>query len=113
MSSPTAWPTRSSGSQSTPPSVDRVAVRRRVLVSGRVQGVWFRESCRREAEAAGVRGWVRNRGDQRVEAVFEGDPAAVLAMVTWCRMGPSLAEVTALEVVDEDPTGEVGFRIRP
>ena len=90
-----------------------MVVRLRVLVSGRVQGVWFRESCRREATAAGVSGWVRNRNDRRVEAAFEGDPAAVLAMVTWCRIGPSMAEVTALEVVDEDPTGEVGFRISP
>ena len=88
-------------------------VRRRVVVAGRVQGVWFRESCRREAQAAGVGGWVRNRNDGRVEAVFEGESAAVLAMVTWCRIGPPRAEVTAFEVTDEDPTGEVGFRVRP
>jgi acylphosphatase len=90
-----------------------MVVRRRVVVSGRVQGVWFRESCRREANAVGVSGSVRNRGDHRVEAVFEGEDAAVLAMVTWCRIGPPAAEVTGIEVVDEDPTGEVGFRVRP
>jgi acylphosphatase len=90
-----------------------VVVRRRVLVSGRVQGVWFRESCRREAEAAGVSGWVRNRSDQRVEAVFEGEPSSVLAMVTWCAIGPPMARVTGVDVVDEEPTGEVGFRVRP
>lgn len=90
-----------------------MVVRRRVVVSGRVQGVFFRESCRREAEAAGVSGWVRNRSDQRVEAMFEGEAAAVLAMVTWCRIGPPRAEVNGLEVVDEDPTGDVGFRVRP
>jgi acylphosphatase len=88
-------------------------VRRRVVVSGRVQGVWFRESCRREAEAAGVGGWVRNRSDGRVEAAFEGEPTAVLAMVTWCRLGPPRAEVTGVDVTDEELMGEVGFRVRP
>lgn len=90
-----------------------MAVRRRVVVSGRVQGVWFRESCRREAEAAGVGGWVRNRADGRVEAAFEGEPTAVLAMVTWCRLGPPRAEVTGVDVTDEELMGEVGFRVRP
>jgi acylphosphatase len=89
-------------------------VRRRVVVSGRVQGVWFRESCRREAEAiGGIAGWVRNRGDGQVEAVFEGESAAVLAMTTWCRLGPPRAEITGVDVTEEAPTGEVGFRIRP
>ena len=78
-----------------------------------MQGVWFRETCRREAEAAGVAGWVRNRYDGRVEAVFEGEPTAVLAMVTWCRLGPPRAEVTGMDVVDEDPAGETGFRVKP
>jgi acylphosphatase len=89
-----------------------VIVRRRVVVSGRVQGVWFRESCREEAVALGVNGWVRNRGDGAVEAAFEGESGAVLAMVAWCRTGPPLAEVTDVEVVDEAPTGEHGFRVR-
>jgi acylphosphatase len=88
-------------------------VRRRVLVAGRVQGVWFRETCRREAGGLGVSGWVRNRGDGRVEAVFEGDPAAVQAMVTWCRLGPPRADVTDVEVTDEPPEGETGFRVLP
>jgi acylphosphatase len=88
-------------------------VRRRVVVAGQVQGVWFRETCRREAEAAGVAGWVRNRYDGRVEAVFEGESTAVLAMVTWCRLGPPRAQVTGVDVVDEDPTGETGFRVKP
>jgi acylphosphatase len=90
-----------------------VVVRRRVVVSGRVQGVWFRESCRREAEAAGVGGWIRNRADGRVEAAFEGEPTPVLAMVTWCRLGPPRAEVTGVDVTDEEPMGEAGFRVRP
>jgi len=88
-----------------------VIVRRRVLVSGRVQGVWFRESCREQAEAAGVSGSVRNRNDRRVEAVFEGDAGAVLALITWCGVGPPRAVVTGVEVIDEQPTGESGFRV--
>jgi acylphosphatase len=87
-------------------------VRRRVRVSGRVQGVWFRDSCRREAERAGVAGWVRNRPDGDVEAVFEGAPAAVETLVAWCRVGPPRAVVTAVTVTDETPAGENGFRIR-
>jgi acylphosphatase len=93
-------------------SVQRV-VRRRVLVSGRVQGVWFRETCRREANALGVAGSVRNRWDGRVEAVFEGEPSAVQAMVTWCRLGPPRAGVTDVDVTDEPPEGDVGFRVLP
>jgi acylphosphatase len=87
-------------------------IRRRVLVEGRVQGVWFRETCRRAAEAAGLSGWVANRGDGRVEAVFEGEPAAVERMVEWCRQGPPRAVVTGVEVRDEPPEGASGFRVR-
>ena len=90
----------------------RERVRRRVIVSGEVQGVFFRDSCQRQAESAGVDGWVRNRGDGKVEAAFEGPPDAVQAMVTWCRQGPSRAEVRDVEVVDEEPSGETGFRVR-
>ena len=86
-------------------------VRRRVVVGGRVQGVWFRDSCRREAERAGISGWVRNRADGRVEACLEGDPDAVARVVDWCRRGPSRADVTEVEVVDEDPRGDVGFAV--
>jgi acylphosphatase len=81
-----------------------------VFVSGRVQGVWFRETCRRRAAATGVTGWVRNRADSRVEAVFEGEPAAVDELVAWCRQGPSRAVVTGVEVRSEPPVGERGFR---
>ena len=87
-------------------------VRRRVLVSGRVQGVWFRESCRAEALAVGVAGWVRNRSDGRVEAVLEGPPAAVERVVAWCRAGSRQARVDAVEVTAEMPVGEAGFRVR-
>jgi acylphosphatase len=88
-----------------------VAVRRRVLVSGRVQGVFFRDTCSRQAIAAGVGGWVRNTGDGRVEAVFEGEPQAVDRLVEWCRHGPPRAMVTGIEVFDEPPQGEQFFRI--
>lgn len=87
-------------------------VRRRVIVSGDVQGVFFRDSCQRRAESAGVAGWVRNRSDGRVEACFEGPPQDVEAMVAWCREGPSRADVNDVEVVDEEPAGEAGFRVR-
>jgi acylphosphatase len=87
-------------------------VRRRVHVSGRVQGVWFRESCRDEAMAAGVVGWIRNLDDGRVEVVLEGAPAAVDAVVGWCRRGPRRARVNQVDVVDEAPVGEQGFRVR-
>jgi acylphosphatase len=88
-----------------------VQVRRRVLVDGRVQGVFFRDSCQRMAASGGVFGWVRNRNDGRVEAAFEGEPEAVDRMVTWCRQGPRGAEVTNIEVFEEELTGETGFRV--
>ena len=79
---------------------------------GRVQGVWFRDSCRREALQRELTGWVDNRSDGTVEAVFEGPEAAVAEVVAWCRMGPPRAEVTWIDVVEETPEGLVGFRIR-
>lgn len=85
--------------------------RRRVLVSGRVQGVWFRDSCRQVAQARDVAGWVRNLPDGRVEAVFEGSPGAVEELVRWCGDGPPSSHVTAVEVTWEEPRGEQGFRI--
>ena len=87
-------------------------MRARVVVSGQVQGVWFRDSCRREAVARGVAGWVRNRMDGTVEAVFEGPAPAVAQLVSWCRIGPPRADVTGIEVIEEPPEGLVGFRIR-
>jgi acylphosphatase len=87
-------------------------IRRRVVVSGLVQGVFFRDTCRREARAAGVAGWVRNRPDGTVEAVFEGPAEAVDRMVGWARIGPQYADVRAVEVRDEPPAGETGFAIR-
>lgn len=86
-------------------------VRRRVVVRGRVQGVFFRDTCRREARSRGVTGWVRNAKDGSVEAAFEGEPAAVEAMINWSHRGPEGADVTAVEVVEEPPQGETRFRV--
>jgi acylphosphatase len=86
--------------------------RKRVVVSGRVQGVFFRDSTRRRAEAAGVAGWVRNRSDGAVEAAFEGDRAAVDELVEFSRRGPSRAEVASVEVTEEEPEGLTGFKVR-
>jgi acylphosphatase len=87
-------------------------IRRRVWVSGRVQGVAFRASARREARAAGVAGYARNLADGRVEAVFEGEPGAVAALLAWCREGPSHARVEQVEVREETPEGLAGFDVR-
>lgn len=87
-------------------------IRRRVVVHGFVQGVWFRESCRRQAAGLGVDGWVRNRGDGSVEAVFEGAADAVDRAVSWCRDGPPRAEIIDVDVVDEEPQGLAGFSVR-
>jgi acylphosphatase len=87
-------------------------VRRRVFVSGRVQGVWFRASCRDVAVSLGLSGWVRNLPDGRVEALFEGEPAAVEAAVSWCATGPRGALVTSVDKIEEAPQGETGFRVR-
>ncbi len=86
-------------------------IRRRVVVRGCVQGVFFRDTTRRMAIERGVRGWVLNRPDGRVEAVFEGDEGAVEAMVDFCGTGPRGAQVEAVEQVEEEPEGVEGFRI--
>ena len=84
----------------------------RVVVTGRVQGVWFRDSCQREARALGVGGWVRNRGDGAVEAEFEGPEAAVTRMVAWCREGPPRARVDDVAVEQIASTGDKRFVVR-
>ncbi|MBO0829549.1 MAG: acylphosphatase [Streptosporangiales bacterium] len=86
-------------------------VRTRVVASGLVQGVFFRETCRREARRAGVTGWVRNRPDGTVEAVFEGPPESVERMVAWCRRGPSRAHVRGLTTLPEEPEGLREFEV--
>lgn len=87
-------------------------MRLRVLVSGTVQGVWFRESTREEADRLGVAGWVRNLPDGRVEAAFEGPPEAVEAMAAWCQRGPPNARVEEVERSPEEAQGASGpFRV--
>lgn len=86
-------------------------VRRRVVVSGRVQGVFYRDSCQQMARRLGVSGSVRNRDDGRVEAVLEGPADAVDQLVAWCRIGPRRAIVTGVGVTEEDPLGETAFRV--
>jgi acylphosphatase len=81
-------------------------------VHGPVQGVFFRDSTRRRAEANGVAGWVRNCPDGTVEAVFEGDPGAVEQLVEFCRRGPSRARVERVEVTEEAPEALSGFSVR-
>jgi acylphosphatase len=81
-------------------------------LSGCVQGVWFRESTREQAEALGVAGWVRNLPDGRVEAVLEGEAGAVDALGAWCRHGPEGAEVEDVQSAVEPVRGEPkGFRV--
>ena len=86
-------------------------IRRRVIVRGRVQGVFFRDSLRRLAEQRGVAGSAANREDGAVEAVFEGEPEAVEALVDLCRRGPSRARVDGVDVREEQPEGLQGFPI--
>ena len=84
-------------------------IRKRVVVYGRVQGVFFRDTVRRLAAREGVSGWVRNRPDGAVEAVFEGDPDSVERLVRFCREGPRGAQVERVEAFDEEPEGIRGF----
>lgn len=86
-------------------------VRRRVVVSGRVQGVGFRLAVARAARARGAAGWVRNRPDGALEAAFEGPPDAVEALVRFCGYGPRGAQVTDVEASDEEPEGLDGFAV--
>ena len=87
-------------------------VRRRVIVHGDVQGVFFRDTARREASANGVSGWVRNTRDGKVEAVFEGKREAVERVIGFAREGPDRAEVEHVETFEEEPEGLAGFEVR-
>jgi acylphosphatase len=86
-------------------------IRKRLVVSGRVQGVFFRETLRRMANEQGVGGWAKNTREG-LEAALEGPPAAVEELVEWCRKGPPHAVVIHVQVSEEDPTGEREFRVR-
>jgi acylphosphatase len=87
-------------------------IRRRVIAHGRVQGVFFRDSVRERAQSHGVAGWVTNRSDGAVEAVFEGEPEAVDRLVRFVETGPRSAHVDRVEVVHEEPEGLDGFEVR-
>jgi len=87
-------------------------IRKRVRVFGHVQGVWFRGATQRNARSLGLAGWVRNRADGSVEAIFEGPPARVAAAVAFCREGPPGARVDRVEASDEEPEGLAHFDIR-
>lgn len=86
-------------------------VRRRIVVSGRVQGVWFRDTCRQVASGLALRGWVRNDADGTVEIVAEGPAERIDELVAWCHHGPPHAEVTEVSVSAESVVGESSFRV--
>ncbi len=87
-------------------------LRLRLTIRGRVQGVWFREATRQEAERLGVRGWVRNCADGSVEAALEGEPSAVRELERWCHDGPPAARVTEVLAAEEPPAGEKTFFVK-
>lgn len=86
-------------------------VRRRVIVHGRVQGVYFRAECASTARAHGVSGWVGNQPDGTVYAEFEGPSDAVDTVISWCHTGSARSVVTGVDVTPLDPTGETGFSV--
>ena len=88
-------------------------MRARVLISGRVQGVWFRGTTRDVAQSLGLEGWVRNLPGGGVEAVFEGPEDKARQAISWCHRGPRLAQVESVDVHWEEPEGLAGgFRLR-
>jgi acylphosphatase len=89
-----------------------VSARAHVVVTGRVQGVFFRAEARDRATSLGLGGWVRNNRDGSVEAVFEGDEERIESIVDWCRRGPAHADVENVQVAWEDPQGETGFAVQ-
>jgi acylphosphatase len=97
---------------STVLGIVKPSVRRRIRARGRVQGVFFRDAVRGEAASRGVSGWVRNCTDGTVEAVFEGEPDAVDALVAFCRSGPGASDVASVDVVAEAPESLSGFEVR-
>jgi acylphosphatase len=93
--------------------VEIMKVRAHVFVNGRVQGIFFRQETKHEADRRGVSGWVRNLSDGRVEAVFEGEEEAVKALIEFCKRGPPMARVTNVDLAWENYKGEFdGFRIK-
>jgi acylphosphatase len=93
-------------------AVSSDTIRRRLVIHGRVQGVFFRDSTREAAENEGVAGWATNRDDGAVEVVLEGLREAVESVVGYCRRGPASADVDSVDETDEAPEGLTGFEIR-
>lgn len=87
------------------------SIRMHLVISGRVQGVWYRGAMQEEARRLGVSGWVKNMADGRVEAVAEGRRTAVEALVRWCEKGPPHAHVATVRTTEEPPQGVEGFKI--
>ncbi len=94
------------------PRMSEDTVRRHLIVNGKVQGVFFRDSTRESAENEGVSGWAANRDDGTVEVVLEGAPEAVDSVIGFCRTGPMSADVTSVDVTEEEPEGLSGFETR-
>lgn len=90
-------------------------VRAHVIVTGKVQGVWFRQATLEESTRLGLGGWVRNLASGQVEALFEGEPEAVEAMIAWCRRGPPLARVDDVDITRSPGSGGIikPFAVRP
>jgi acylphosphatase len=88
-------------------------IARRLVIRGRVQGVGYRYAAQDAAEGLRISGWVRNRRDGTVEALVQGDPQAVAAIIEWCRRGPPAAEVTGVEVIESELEQVAGFALRP
>jgi len=91
---------------------DSLIVRAHLLISGRVQGVFYRASTQDKARSLGLRGWVRNLPDGRVEIIAQGDPDDVQALIAWAHDGPPLAVVDDVEITWEEPSIESGFSVR-
>jgi acylphosphatase len=77
-----------------------------VVISGKVQGVWFRANTKQKAEQLGIKGWVRNTSDGKVEAIFEGDEENISEMINWCRQGPPLAKVEDVKIEEKTPNDD-------
>ena len=96
-----------------PPETKAKKNRVRLLISGRVQGVWYRASTKQQADDLGLTGWVRNCKSGQVEVIAEGSDTAIDKLISWCRTGPSMARVTDVRIDFDDYRGEfVGFRVK-
>jgi len=95
-----------------PMGTDSSSLRLHLRIRGRVQGVWFREATRIEAQRLGVRGWVKNCADGSVEAVLEGEAASVRELEKWCHAGPPSARVLEVQASEEPPAAEKTFQVK-